>query len=272
MKEDIIYMKDHDVVKEKAPLVSIIMPTYNVEPYLSDTLNGLEEQILKDFEIIFVDDGSQDGTVARLQEFAARFGRATVLQQKHQYAGAARNLGMRYACGKYFLFLDGDDFFLPHMLEKAVEKAEKTGSDICVFRTNRIDHETKKISGMPWSMRNGKYPKEEVFSIQTNAKHIFEFTTAAPWNKLYRSDFVKRYGLTFQETRQSNDVAFVCTSLALASQICVIDEDLQTHRYNNKMSLQGTNDKQPTCFYEALKELKRRLMKYGVYEKVEPAF
>ncbi len=271
MGENIIYMNDSKGKKENTPTVSIIMPTYNVEEYLPDTLDGLSKQTFTDFEIIFVDDGSEDDTVIILQEFAAKFGRATVLQQKHQYAGAARNLGMQHARGKYLLFLDGDDFFLPQMLEKSVEKAEKTESDICVFRANRKDNETGKISGMPWSMRINKCPKEEVFSIETNAKHIFEFTTAAPWNKLYRSDFVRKYGLTFQETRQSNDVAFVFTSLALASKISVIDEDLQTYRDNNKKSLQGSNDKQPTCFFEAVKELKRRLVKYGVYEKLEPA-
>ena len=254
------------------PLVSIVMPTYNVEEYLPDTLDGLTKQTFTDFEIIFVDDGSKDKTVSMLQDFAAKDERATVLQQKHQYAGAARNLGIQHARGKYLLFLDGDDFFLPQMLEKSVEKAERTGADICVFRTNRMDYVSGEISAMPWTMQIKLCPNAEGFSIETNAKRIFEFTTAAPWNKLYRSDFVRKYGLTFQETRQSNDIAFVCTSLALASKICVFDEDLQMHRFNNKKSLQGTNDKRPECFYEALEELKNRLVKYGVYEQAEPAF
>lgn len=256
----------------KAPLVSIVMPTYNVEEYLPDTLDGLTKQTFTDFEILFVDDGSTDKTVSMLQNFAAKDSRATVLQQAHQYAGAARNLGIRHARGKYILFLDGDDFFWPQMLEKSVEKAERTDADICVFRTNRIDYETGKISAMPWIMRIEHCSNADGFSIRTNAQRIFEFTTAAPWNKLYRSDFIKKNGLTFQETRQSNDIAFVCTSLALASKICVINEDLQTHRFNNKKSLQGTNDKRPECFYEALQELKNRLVKYGVYEQAKPAF
>ena len=254
------------------PLVSIVMPTYNVEEYLPDTLDGLTKQTFKDFEIIFVDDGSKDKTVSMLQDFAAKDERATVLQQKHQYAGAARNLGIQHARGKYLLFLDGDDFFFQQMLEKSVEKAERTGADICVFRTNRMDYVSGEISAMPWTMQIKLCPNAEGFSIETNAKRIFEFTTAAPWNKLYRSDFVRKYGLTFQETRQSNDIAFVCTSLALASKICVFDEDLQMHRFNNKKSLQGTNDKRPECFYEALQELENRLVKYGVYEQAEPAF
>ena len=265
-------LSNGETLGAKSPMVSIVMPTYNAAEYLPDTLDGLTKQTFTDFEVIFVDDGSDDETVSILQDFAANDSRAMVLQQEHQYAGAARNLGMQHARGKYLLFLDGDDIFLPQMLEKAVEKAEMTGSDICIFRCNRIDNETGKLSAMPWTMRINKCPDEEVFSIQTGAKHIYEVTTAAPWNKFYRSDFVKKYGLTYQETRQSNDIAFVFASLVLASRICVIDEDLQTYRYNNKKSLQGTNDNQPTCFYEALKELKRRLVEYGVYEKVEPAF
>ncbi len=271
-------MKKSETIKNfanviaKNPMVSIVMPTYNVEEYLPDTLAGLTKQTFTNFEIIFVDDGSQDRTVELLRNFAAKDGRATVLQQEHQYAGAARNLGMRRARGKYLLFLDGDDFFAPQMLEKSVAKAEETGSDICVFRANRLDHETKEISEMAWMMRIDKCPIEKTFSIQTNAKRIFEFTTAAPWNKFYRRDFIIKYSLTFQNTRQANDIAFVFTSLALAEKISVINEDLQTHRFNNKKSLQGTNDKKPECFYDALKELKRRLVAYGVYNQIEPAF
>ncbi len=254
------------------PFVSIVMPTYNAEEYLPDTLDGLTKQTFTDFEVIFVDDGSQDETVAILQDFATKDSRATVLRQEHQYAGAARNLGMRHARGRYLFFLDGDDFFLPQMLEKSVEKAEQTGADICVFRANRINQETGEISDMPWSMRMNKCPKEEIFSIRTNAKHVYEFTTAAPWNKFYRRDFVMKYGLTFQETRQSNDIAFIFASLAVADKITVIDENLLMYRFNNKKSLQGTNDEQPECFYIALKELKRRLVLHGVYEQVEAAF
>ncbi len=272
MRKKHIHKKNEKKLAARQPLVSIVMPTYNAAEYLSDTLDGLTKQTFTDFEIIFVDDGSDDETVAILQDFAAKFGRATVLQQKHQFAGAARNLGMQHAQGKYLLFLDGDDLFWPQMLERAVEKSENTGADICVFGTNRMDHETGKVLEMPWTMRIEHCPNEEVFSIKTNAKRIFEFTTPAPWNKLLRSDFVRKYGLTFQETRQSNDVAFICTSLALASKICVVNEVLQTHRINNKKSLQGTNDSRPECFYEAMQELKNRLVKYGVYEQAKPAF
>ncbi len=272
MVKEVQITENPETVAVKVPLVSVVMPTYNAEDYLPDTLAGLTKQTFTDFEVIFVDDGSQDGTVAILQDFAAKDGRAIVLQQAHQYAGAARNLGMRHARGKYLLFLDGDDFFMPQMLEKSVAKAEETGADICVFRANRINHETGEISAMPWTMRINKCPAGDIFSIKTNAKYIYEFTTAAPWNKFYRRDFVVKYGLTFQETRQSNDIAFIYTSLALADKIAVIDEDLQMHRFNNEKSLQGTNDKRPECFYDGLKELKRRLVAYGVYEQVEAAF
>ncbi len=254
------------------PFVSIVMPTYNAEEYLPDTLDGLTKQTFTDFEVIFVDDGSQDETVAILQDFATKDSRATVLRQEHQYAGAARNMGMRHARGKYLLFLDADDLFMPQMLEKAVEKAEKTGADVCVFRANRMNHETGEISRMPWTMSIERCPKGDIFSIQSDPKHIFHFTTAAPWNKLVRSDFVRRYELTFQETRSANDLAFSFSVLALASGICVINEDLLTYRINNKNSLQGSQDKKPDAFYDALKELKKRLVKYDIYEAAKPAF
>ncbi len=273
MEEAVISANQSEEQNWQMPLVSIVMPIYNAEEYLVETLDGLAKQTLTDFEVIFVDDGSQDGTMAVLEDFAQKDSRARILRQDHRYAGAAMNLGMQYVRGKYLLFLDADDCFMPKMLETAVGKAERTGSDICVFRANGMNDETGKISSMPWTMVMKLCPRDEIFSLKTNAKYIYAFTVSAPWNKLYRTDFVRKYGLTFQQgIRQATDMAFTMTSLALASGICAIDEDLLTYRFHNKKSLQGSNDYWPECFFEALKELKRRLVAYGVYEQVEAAF
>lgn len=253
------------------PIISIIMPVYNSEMYLEETLQCLNKQTFNKYELILIDDGSSDGSYEILNDYAKGDNRVTVLQQQHQYAGAARNLGISIAKGDYLIFLDADDFFDTRMLECAYEKIKINDADICVFKADKFDHVTKVKSAMPWTMKQSLCPRD-VFSASTNRKNIFCFTTPAPWNKLFKKDFIINNGLMFQETRSANDMAFVMTALALASKIVTLDRVLLTYRVNNKNSLQGSQNKKPEAFYEALLELRRRLIDYKVMDIVEAAF
>ena len=84
--------------------VSVIIPVYNVEPYLKQCMDSVVGQTLKDIEIICVDDGSTDNSLDILREYAAEDSRIQIIEQKNAGAGAARNNGMRYATGKYLSF------------------------------------------------------------------------------------------------------------------------------------------------------------------------
>lgn len=255
------------------PRVSVIMPIYNAEEYLAETLYGLSAQKYWDFEIIFVDDGSTDHSLEIVEKFARDDRRARVLKQQHRFAGVARNYGMEYAKGEYLLFLDSDDFFSPDMILKAVQKADQTNSDICVFQADRYDQVTKKKTAMPWTCNPQMCPTHlKVFSRSTNARNIFCFTTPAPWNKLFRKSFVTENGLLFQDTRSANDMAFVMTALAVANRIAIEDSVLLTYRVNNQKSLQGSQNKKTDAFYMALLELKKRLTERNIYREIEPAF
>lgn len=255
------------------PEVSVIMPVYNAAEYLADTLKGLINQTFPFFEMIFVDDGSNDDSLNILKKFADEDSRASILMQNHLYAGTARNIAIRKARGSYLLFLDSDDFFAPKMIEKSLAKIKEIDADICVFLADQIDNSTHIKSNMNWTMKRNLCPKDKrFFSLKTNPKNIYAFTTAAPWNKLFKKNFIFRYELTFQTNRSANDVAFVYTALAIASKITFVDDVLLTYRVNNTKSLQGSQDRKPDAFYDALKELKKRLVNLGIYEQIEPAY
>jgi GT2 family glycosyltransferase len=96
------------------PLFSVIVPTFNRAALLAGTLESIFAQRFRDFEIIVVDDGSTDETLGYLQKFGTK---VSVLQQPNRGAGAARNLGARYAQGKYLAFLDSDDLWFPWSLQ-----------------------------------------------------------------------------------------------------------------------------------------------------------
>lgn len=109
--------------------VSVIIPVYNVAPYLRRNLDSVLGQTLRDIEVICVDDGSDDGCAKILEEYAQKDPRVRVLSQKNAGAGAARNLGLAHAGGEFLSFLDSDDFFESAMLEKMVALAEADNAD-----------------------------------------------------------------------------------------------------------------------------------------------
>ena len=91
--------------------VSVIVPVYNAQQYLKDTLDTIIGQSLKSIEIICVDDGSSDESLSILKDYQNKDSRLTVLTQQNQYAGVARNNGLSIARGKYVVFWDADDLF-----------------------------------------------------------------------------------------------------------------------------------------------------------------
>ena len=107
------------------PKVSVIIPVYNTEQYLRECLDSVVNQTLKDIEIICVDDGSTDNSLAILREYKAKDSRIIVLTQENQFAGVARNHGMEAACGQYYAFMDADDCFLPDAIEKMFNLCEQ---------------------------------------------------------------------------------------------------------------------------------------------------
>ena len=106
------------------PAISVIVPIYNVEPYLGECLDSLCGQTLRNIEIIGVDDGSTDGSGALLDEYAAKDKRIIAVHQKNAGVSAARNAGMRLARGEYLAFVDGDDWMERTAYEDILQKLQ----------------------------------------------------------------------------------------------------------------------------------------------------
>lgn len=118
------------------PRVSVIIPTYNRQTYVSRAIDSVLSQTYRDFEVIVVDDGSVDNT----KEVATAYGDAIrYVYQPNQGPGAARNLGIRSATGAYLAFLDSDDVWLPSKLAVQVELLERTGTEVCFSNVKEVD-------------------------------------------------------------------------------------------------------------------------------------
>lgn len=223
--------------------VSVIVPVYNGERHLEKCMDSICSQTLEDIEIICVDDGSTDGTPHILRKYATGDGRVRILTQKNLYAGTARNRGMEHAEGKYLSFLDADDYFEPHMLEKLYHTAEERGLDIAVCRHSIYDEALEKTVEPGWSWQESFLPEKEVFR-GTDLKNagVFQAMRGWAWDKLFRTDFVRRSGYVFPEFRSSEDGFFVYMLAVSAERISCLGDSLVTHRLNQKHSLSAEKE------------------------------
>jgi len=113
--------------------VSVVIPCYNLEKYIERTLDSIFVQTLKNIEIICLDDGSTDGTLAILKRLAETHGNMRVVANENRRQGYERNQGVRLARGRYVYFMDGDDLLEPHALELLYARAEKNDLDLVFF-------------------------------------------------------------------------------------------------------------------------------------------
>ena len=104
-------------MEERKPLVSVIVPVYNVYPYLRDCVQSVQAQSYQNWELLLVDDGSTDGSETLCDEYAAQDARVRVLHKKNGGLSDARNAGVDAAKGEYLSFVDGDDWVSPYYIE-----------------------------------------------------------------------------------------------------------------------------------------------------------
>lgn len=254
------------------PVVSVIIPVYNVEKYLNQCLDSVLNQTLQDIEVICVNDSSTDGSLAILEEYAKKDERVTVVTQPNSGAGAARNKGLSLAAGKYLSFLDSDDFFEPDMLELAYNKAEEDKADFVVFQSDQYYTDKKKFVEVSWTLREKELPPYTPFNHRQMTDNVFKVFVGWAWDKLYNREFVLRNRLQFQEQRTSNDLLFVFSAVALAKRISIVKKVLAHQRRDAKDSLSKTRENSWHCFYDALTALRDRLKAEGLYEELEKDF
>lgn len=260
---------------EKADVkVTIVVPCYNVQLYIEKCLNSLMEQTYQNIEIICVDDGSVDSTVSIIEEYQDKDNRIKLIQQKNQYAGVARNNGMKQATGEYIIFLDADDYFADILIEKMLESAIENKSDIVLCNAFFYDNETGEINEPSFVLNMNvlkDYPTG--FCCEDIPERIFMVGFPVPWNKLYKREFIERNEIEFQNIRRCNDEYFVGISMVLAQKITYVNERLVTYRVNNSKSLQGYGDQKVSFdFYEAYKAIKKSLIDKQKFELVKIGF
>ena len=255
------------------PLLSIIIPAHNAQRTIGKCLESvLGQSAFRDLEVVCIDDGSTDHTIAEFDRWRSRDSRMSVVRQANGGPGAARNAGIERATGKYLMFLDADDMlFSGEVLSRAVSIAERTGCDILCATADKTDATGYRNGGrMAWMLQRHLLPSGDVFRGEDVGVNLFFAFGPVPWAKLFRRDFVLENQLLFPLLRRSEDFAFVQLALSLG-RISVLGESLVLHRTGISKSLESTKDETPLAFCDGERFLLEQLERRNVTQVIKTA-
>lgn len=218
------HMSNEESIPMVNPLVSVIMPAYNVDLYVSNAVRSALGQTFEDIEVIVVDDGSSDATGAILSSMADRDDRLQVLTVENGGAARARNVAMEKARGKYLYFADADDFIMPNALEQMVNVAERNDLELVVagFEIDTYMRPNLVPSIVRANVGNddfGTYAVErktagyaiyqDAGAFRQKAHVLFDRNLLyTPWNKLFLRSRIEANGFRFMEGEFWDDFPF----------------------------------------------------------------
>ncbi|WP_371632725.1 CDP-glycerol glycerophosphotransferase family protein [Streptomyces sp. NBC_01259] len=203
------------------PRLSVVVPVYNVELFLTDCLQSLAEQTMADLEVVMVDDGSTDGSAALAAEFAARDDRFRLVSQQNGGLGHARNTGVRNCDpeSRYLAFVDSDDIIPPNAYELLVGALEETGSDLASGNVLRL-------------RANGRLQQSPMFRkpmattrMRTHVSRDLELLgDRIACNKVFRRSFWDKHEFAFPVGALYEDIPVVLPAHFLAGSVDIVKD------------------------------------------------
>lgn len=218
--------------KGEEKLVSIVVPVYNVEAYLKTCVDSLVRQTYPNIEILLINDGSEDGSGAICDEYAAADPRVRVIHKKNEGVSSARNDGIRMVKGEYVIFVDSDDFVHPQLVDFYMQNEDESCIVLCKFSSALSSVEKDTLS----KLERGTI----CFSRQDFFKYIDYLYS--PVNKLYRTKIIRDFSLQFQKEKSlGEDILFNLSYLRHAPETYkLIETPLYFYRENREGSLSSS--------------------------------
>lgn len=229
--------------------VSVILTTYNIQEYIKESLESLITQEFDDYEIIVVDDDSEDETFNIVQKYAKEFNFIKAYQIDHSFVGKARNYALEKVKGDYVIFLDGDDVFDSCLLYKMYQKAKKENSDVVICASCEFEKDKNNIK---------KY-----HSV------IEKYPIGWASDKLIRKRLLEKYKIKFSEFYSSEDLVVGFGSYFLAQKVSRVNDYL-LYRRIRKNSVSKNRDTKNA--FLALLELKEYLVQAQKFEELKNDF
>lgn len=226
---------------KKNPFFSVIVPIYNVEAYLEECLESICNQSYENFELILVDDGSEDMCPQICDRFASNNSKIKVIHKKNQGLVEARKTGVSLANGEYIVFVDSDDWIEASMLENCHRYLKDGGIDVLVleYYLNSLKGEERYRN----YINPGEYTEEklktEIVNKMLYAGKYYVFGIApSVWSKVFKGELLRKHISTVDgKITMGEDVAITYPCLAHSEKVRVVDEAYYHYRFvENSMS------------------------------------
>lgn len=221
------------------PLISVIIPVYKVEKYLSECLNSIIYQTFKNIEIIIIDDGSPDTCPQICDDFSNMDDRIKVVHKKNEGVSIARSIGVDLSIGKYITFCDSDDKLDIDALEKVFSIIDKYNPDIITFQSRREEKKDRAVDSFGKLYRK-KDIIEEIYPILLENKFC-EYYDPSIWGKVYKRDLYIKNQVKNKRIVVGEDIACCKPCLYHAKSIFVINESLYYYRKNTESVILSKN-------------------------------
>jgi CDP-glycerol glycerophosphotransferase len=235
--------------------ISVVVPIYNVEPYLEICLESIAAQSFTELEVIMVNDGSTDGSPAIAERFAERDARFRLVSKPNGGLGAARNTGADLASGEFLTFVDSDDLLRRHSYELMLASLQQTGSDIVSGNVRRFS---------VFGTRQARF-LARTFTTTRLATHVTEFppllADRIAYNKIWRRSFYDQHDLKFPEGTLYEDVPMTIPAHFLAKTVDVLSETVYLWRIRSgdsqsitqrRAETRGLKDRADACRHVSL--------------------
>ncbi len=217
--------------------ISIIMPVYNAEWFLQRSIKSVLKQSYSDWELLIIDDGSEDGSLEISRGYELADKRIRVFEKKHSGQAAARNLGLNNAEGKYIAFLDADDYMHPCMLEFLYQKMVSYQADMAVVDYAICKNDLCKER----RPTNGNCEAVSLSHDSRTQSEILKKSNVCLWNKLYRKELFEQ--IRFEEKRFYEDTALMHVLFDKAKNIVWTDKKLYFYYQNPKGTILELSEK-----------------------------
>lgn len=256
------------------PCISIIMPLYNAERFLEETLISISKQTFQDYELICINDGSDDNTVNIVQKFKNNDPRIKLLSgEKRSGAAVARNRGIKEAKGKYLIFLDGDDIFDEELLGLTYRKAEEKDADIVMFE--QIHVTTEEIGEKRKAEHSAEYTSR--FCHKVLSIHDIKICDFLLWPAnlcgLFQKKFISENRLEFQNLPCENDTYFIVMTYFLAERIIQLEtEKVMVYKRDHDTPSRISSDRDPRCIFWAMEKVKDELQNRNIFAQTYRLF
>ena len=255
---------------------SLILPVFNVEPFLKDCLDSISNQTFKNFEVICINDGSTDNSMSVLKEYAQKDTRFKIISQENQGQGVARNKGLKSAKGEYIVFVDPDDWLETNALEEIYTCFKQTKAEVIEFNFREYNDYSGKFRFINHANRMKKtfnydlVPKN-YYSWQDVKKGCLYRLELHIWTRAYSKKFLDKINARFAPTKHGEDHLFAHIVLLNASAIYYLDQYLYNYRCRKGSAVNSISDNNLGVF-ENIELIKEYLIENNFYEELKDEF